>query len=105
MITGHEDPAKTESRVNWQDLGPSRGTLVFLMGAHRLREICEKLLVHGKPPETPVAVISSGTLPDQLVVETTVGAAASVGLDGSAPIPRPALIVVGDVISLRRFLT
>jgi len=103
VITGHEDPAKTDSRVNWSDLGPSRGTLVFLMGVHRLSEICGKLMAHGKPPETPVAVISRGTLPDQEVIETTVGEGAD-GLDGMQAVPRPALIVVGDVVSLRRNL-
>ncbi len=104
VITGHENPAKTESRVNWRELGSSQGTLVFLMSAHRLREICERLLAHGKRSGTPVAVISRGTLPDQVVLETTLGAGASDETPAAAAAPRPALIVVGDVVSLRRSL-
>jgi uroporphyrin-III C-methyltransferase/precorrin-2 dehydrogenase/sirohydrochlorin ferrochelatase len=104
VVTGHEDPAKTESRVNWQDLGSSRGTLIFLMGAGRVGEICRRLLAHGKAPETPVAVISRGTLPDQLVLETTLAAGAADGFPAAAAAPRPALIVVGDVVSLRHLL-
>lgn len=104
VITGHEDPAKTESRVNWRDLGSSLGTLVFLMSAGRVGEICERLLAHGKAPATPVAVISRGTLPDQVVLETTLEAGAADGFPAAASVPRPALIVVGDVVSLRRSL-
>ena len=100
VVTGHEDPAKTESRVNWRDIGQSTGTVVFLMGAHRLSGIAEKLLHHGKPPQTGVAVICRGTLPDSRVFETTLAEAARNRYENQMDFPRPALIVVGDTVSL-----
>ena len=100
VVTGHEDPAKTESRVNWRDIGQSTGTVVFLMGAHRLSSIAEKLLQHGKPPQTGVAVICRGTLPDSRIFETTLEKASKNHYENQIDFPRPALIVVGDVVSL-----
>ena len=99
VVTGHEAPLKTESRVNWQDIASSKGTVVFLMGVHRLKEIASRLIGYGKPTDTPVAIISHGTLPTQTVYETTL--ADAVNETTIIPdMPRPALIVVGDVVHL-----
>ncbi|MBN2528442.1 MAG: uroporphyrinogen-III C-methyltransferase [Deltaproteobacteria bacterium] len=103
VVTGHESPLKTESRVNWQDIASSKGTVVFLMGVHRLTDIASKLIANGKPPETPVAIISHGTLPTQAVFETTLGEANNPSI-AIPDMQRPALIVVGDVVRLRRQL-
>ena len=102
FITGHEDPAKEESSINWSSLAAGIGTLVFFMGVKNLPKIAEKLIAHGKPPDTPVALIRWGTTPRQQTVsgtlETIVEKARTAGLKA------PAIIVVGDVVNLRRSL-
>ena len=103
VVTGHEAPEKTESRVNWKDIASSKGTVVFLMGVHRLRDIAAKLIANGKPATTPAAIISHGTLPTQSVFETTLAEATDEHLE-IPDLPRPALIVVGDVVRLRKEL-
>ena len=103
VVTGHEAPEKTETRVNWKDIASSKGTVVFLMGVHRLRDIATKLIANGKPERTPAAIISHGTLPSQSVFETSLDEA--VNPSTVIPeMPRPALIVVGDVVRLGREL-
>ncbi len=104
VVTGHEDPAKTESRVNWRDIAKSTGTIVFLMGADRLSGIAKKLLTHGMQPKTGVAVVSRGTLPDRAVFETSLEDAARNHFETHMDFPRPALIVVGNVVSLGSLL-
>ena len=99
FVTGHEDPQKEETRINWEALATGIGTLVFFMGVKNLPQITRQLLDHGKPPDTPVALVRWGTTPSQVTVsgtlETIVGKVQSAGLKA------PALIVVGDVVNLR----
>lgn len=102
IITGHEDPSRVETRINWQALAASADTLVFLMGLGRLPIIAEKLIIHGRLADTPVAVISCGTLAEQRTVvgtlENIVEAVAVAGLSA------PATVVVGEVVRLREQL-
>ena len=72
-------------------------TAVFLMGVERLPLIVENLIRHGRSPETPVAIVSQGTLPDQKVVVGTLESIVSLA-EGIKP---PAIIVVGDTVSVR----
>jgi uroporphyrinogen III methyltransferase / synthase len=95
VVTGHE-ARKAQSAVDWAKLATAVDTLVILMGLTNLPTIVEKLVAHGRPAQTPVAVIRAGTTPDQ---ETVVGTLADI-VDKSALIEAPALIVVGDVVSL-----
>ncbi len=99
FVTGHEDPTKKESKLDWAALAKGIGTLVFLMGVKNLARITEQLLHHGRPPDTPVALIHWGTTPRQITVtgtlETIVERAAVAGIKA------PAIIVVGDVVKLR----
>ena len=53
FVTGHEDPEKPESSLNYENLAAFSGTLVFYMGLHRLPQIAERLIAHGKKPDTP----------------------------------------------------
>ncbi len=81
-------------------LASSPGTLVLFMGLAALRDTVERLLQAGKRPDTPAAVISKGTTPQQSVVRarlSEVGAAA-------ASLEPPALVVVGDVVALSSVL-
>lgn len=99
FITGHEDPAKEESALRYDELARFPGTLVFYMGLHRLAEIAQTLMEHGKPAETPVAVICRGTTPHQQTVQGTLADVAERAAD--AKLHAPSLIIIGDCVSLR----
>jgi len=102
FLTGHEDPLKDSSAIAWDKVATGIGTLVFLMGVGHLPSIVEKLIKHGRPSETPAAVIQWGTKPEQQTVtgtlETIVALAEARGLGP------PAILVVGDVVRLREQL-
>jgi len=72
-------------------------TLVFYMGLAGLPDICKKLIAHGQSPETPVAVISKGTTPEQKMVTGSLGSIAERVL--KAQLVSPTLIIVGQVVS------
>lgn len=99
VITGHEDPNKPESALDWESIAHGADTLIFLMGLANLPEIASKLIDHGRSPETPVAAIQSATTPSQRVVVGTLADIASKVLE--AGLESPVLAVVGDVVSLR----
>ena len=102
FITGHEDPTKDGSNIAWDRLATAAGTLVFLMGIGNLPRIAESLMKYGRYPETPVAVIYMGTVPEQ---RTLVGELENIAqLTRENEIKPPAIIVVGDVVSLRETL-
>lgn len=101
FITGHENPEKSTSSINWASL-PGIGTLVFFMGVKNLANIVERLLHHGMPPEKPVALVRWGTTPSQLTVSGTL--ADIVARVEKAGLKAPAIIVVGDVVKLRNNL-
>jgi uroporphyrinogen III methyltransferase/synthase len=102
FITGHEDPTKPETAIDWQRLATAIDTLVFYMGVGNLPEITEKLIGNGRPPETPVAVIRWGTKPEQEVVVGTLQTIAAIV--ANARLKPPAITVVGDVVRLRERL-
>ncbi len=120
FIAGHEDPEKGArgvvvdarrsasnaagelSSLHWHQLATGVDTLVFFMGVRNLPIITSKLITHGRPARTPVAVIRWGTRLDQQVVTGTLtDIAARVEEAGLEP---PALTVVGDVVALREKL-
>ncbi|HWP34573.1 MAG TPA: uroporphyrinogen-III C-methyltransferase, partial [Thermodesulfobacteriota bacterium] len=102
FVTGHEDPAKAAPAVDWARLATGADTLVLLMGVRTLPDVVARLLAHGRPPATPVAVIRWGTTPEQeTVVGTLADIVARVEARGLAP---PALAVVGEVVRLRERL-
>ncbi|WP_298667594.1 uroporphyrinogen-III C-methyltransferase [uncultured Methanofollis sp.] len=98
VITGHEDPTKGESALDWQYLGRTRGTIVVLMGVKNLGKIAEALIGNGRDSATPVAIIERGMRPDQRV---TVGPLAEIAETARAQGVRPpAVIVIGEVVGL-----
>ncbi len=102
VITGHEDPSKETTSIDWEHLAKGVDTLVFLMGTGRLREIAQRLIEHGRPPATPAAVIEWGTLPRQ---RTAAGNLATIAdAVREAGIEPPAVTVVGEVARLREGL-
>jgi len=99
VITGHEDPDKEESSINWENLATGVDTLLFLMGVKNLSEIVSKLIEFGRPLDTPVAVIKEGTRPQQKTgVGSLMDIVAKVKDNHLTP---PAIIVVGEVVKLR----
>jgi uroporphyrin-III C-methyltransferase len=77
------------------------GTILLFMALARLGRVTEGLIRAGLRPDTPAAVVSRGTLPDQRVAVGTLSSIATLARD----LPSPALIVIGDVVALRRRLT
>ena len=99
VVTGHEDPTKPEAQIDWQSLALNGGTMVFLMGLHNLRGVCERLVREGKDRTTPAAVIQAGTTPQQRTVVGTLETISS--LAQKAGLKAPATVVVGKVVGLR----
>jgi uroporphyrin-III C-methyltransferase len=99
FVTGHEDPTKEESAVDWGALAATGGTIVVLMGVGRLPDYTDALLEAGTNPETPVALVERGTWPGQRVatgtLETIVDARDEAGIEP------PAVTVIGDVAGTR----
>ena len=101
FITGHEDPTKEKSDIDWQALA-GIGTLVFLMGVKNLGQITKELIGRGKAPDTPAALIRRGTTPQQ---ETLVGTLENIVILAHANnFQAPAILVVGPVVDLRETL-
>jgi len=102
VVTGHEDPGKDSSSINWEKLATGVDTLIFLMGMKNLPEIVAKLMEYGRPPNTPVAVISEGTSPEQ---KTVVGSLNDIVAKSEEDrLTAPAIVVVGNVVRLREKL-
>ena len=98
FVTGHENPDKPETQIDWKALAAFPGTLVFYMGVKSLPRITGKLVEEGRPASEPAAVIERGTLPGQRQVIATLGTLA----DGAAAqeIKAPAITVIGEVAAL-----
>jgi len=99
FVTGHEDPDKPESALDWPALAAFPGTLVFYMGVRALPRIAEALTAAGRPPDQPAAVVERGTQPWQRTVTAPLGEIAARAQE--AAVRPPALTVVGDVVALR----
>jgi uroporphyrinogen III methyltransferase/synthase len=99
FITGHEDPEKETSTIDWAALAKGIGTLVFLMGVRNLPLITANLVRHGRPAGTPVALVRWGTTSRQQTVAGTLDNI--VERVERAGLKAPAVIVVGEVVRLR----
>ena len=99
LVTGHEDPEKPESALDWPALAAFPGTLVLYMGVKNLPRIASRLVEGGRPPTEPVAVVERGTLPGQRTVRGTLADIAD--RVAEAGIRPPAITLVGSVARLR----
>jgi len=97
VVTGHDDPEKARAPVDWARLATAVDTIVVLMGQGRLDTIARTLIAHGRPAETPVALISAGTTDAQQVVECALNDAGPTARE----LPGPLLVVIGEVVRLR----
>jgi uroporphyrinogen III methyltransferase/synthase len=99
IFTGHEDPSKTESSLDFQQLAKTPGTKVMLMGVERIGVITQRLLEHGADAQTPIALVRWGTTGRQRTLRGTLGdIAAKVEATG---FQAPAVAVIGGVVGLR----
>ena len=99
VLTGHEDPTKETSSIDWKNLAENPGTKVVLMGVERIGRITEQLIAHGAAPETPVGMVRWGTRGDQESLEGTLGTIA--GIVEERGFKSPAVTVIGGVVGLR----
>lgn len=102
VISGHEPASREESRLRWHALAQGIDTLVFLMGTRRLNEITAQLITHGRPSDTPAAVIHWGTTEAQASLVATLGTIAATV--AHANLQPPTLLIVGEVVSLHTAL-
>lgn len=101
FVTGHECE-KESSDLDWERLSLGRGTVVFYMGMKNLPMITSNLISHGRPAETPVALIRWGTRPEQEVLAGTLADIAEKARRSS--FRAPAIAVIGNVVKLREKL-
>ncbi len=99
FITGHEDPTKEDTSMQWDVYAKSNATLVFLMGVKNLENIVNNLIKNGKPSDTPVALVRWGTTPKQQTVTGTLDTI--VDRVREAKLKSPSIIIIGHVVSLR----
>ncbi len=98
FLTGHSC-ASNRRPIDWERYAKSRASLVIFMGLHNLKAIARELVERGRDPECPVAVIENGTTESQ---RTIVAPLARIAEEAeAASVKPPALIVVGEVVSLR----
>jgi uroporphyrin-III C-methyltransferase/precorrin-2 dehydrogenase/sirohydrochlorin ferrochelatase len=103
VVSVHVAPGDERSTVNWELLGGSSGTLVLLMAVERIGAVTDELLRYGRSPDTPVSVIADGTLPTQRTINSTLEQVENrVAEEGIRP---PAIVVVGDVVSVAAEIT
>jgi uroporphyrin-III C-methyltransferase/precorrin-2 dehydrogenase/sirohydrochlorin ferrochelatase len=103
VVSVHVPPGDQRSTVNWELMGASSGTLVLLMAVERIGAVADELLRHGRSADTPVSVIADGTLPTQRTINSTLERVESVvAREGIRP---PAIVVVGDVVSVGAEIT
>lgn len=96
VVTGHENPKKKISQIEWETFLNDE-TIIFLMGYHNIELISSKLLGLGKRKDYPCAVISKGTTKEQKVV---IGTLENI-VEKSKDLPTPAMIIIGEVVKLR----
>ncbi len=97
LITGHEDPTKDSSSIDWAKISTGIGTLAFYMGIKNLPYITGQLIKHGRSKDTPVAVIRWGTTSRQ---QTVIGTLDTI-VQKAKDVKPPAITIVGEVVKLR----
>ncbi len=99
IITGSNEKGKEDEHIDWEKIASRSGTLIFLMGARKLKRITENLMKYGKSPDTPIAVIQWGTTYRQKTWTGTLNTIADIATKEN--IKPPALTIVGEVVNLK----
>jgi uroporphyrin-III C-methyltransferase len=92
IVTGHEDPTKSEKQVKWDF---KADTIIILMGVGRLEDNTRELMKY-RDPKTPVCVIENGTMPNERIITGTLENIAR------KDVKSPALVIVGHVVDVFR---
>ncbi|RFC46744.1 MAG: uroporphyrinogen III methyltransferase / synthase, partial [Verrucomicrobia bacterium] len=100
IFTGHEDPTKGFSSIDYAQLAVTPGTKVFLMGVSRLREIAAAFVANGADPNTPIALTRWATTARQSTIEGTLTTIADIA--DKAKFESPAVAVIGGVVTERK---
>ena len=99
VVTGHEDPTKDETTVDWAWLAKEPGTKVILMGVERIRQISAELTRHGLSADTPVGMVRWGTRGRQSSIDGTLATIADIVEKQN--FGAPAITIIGDVVKMR----
>ncbi|TYR80611.1 uroporphyrinogen-III C-methyltransferase [Priestia megaterium] len=99
IVTGHGREEKGQDFLNWSALAQGIDTIAFYMGVGNLPYICQQLIVHGRHPDTRVALVEWGTTKKQRTVTGTLQTIEAIAKQ--AEIAHPAIVLVGDVVQLR----
>ena len=102
IMTGHEDPTRTDSAIDWASIAKLNTTRIILMGVGQITHITRSLMDHGCSKDTPVAMIRWGTTARQQTITGTLGTIAKVA--GEKKFEAPAVTVIGDVVKMREEL-
>lgn len=97
VVTAHCHEGRAEAWSKYAGVD----TIVVLMGVQNREFIAQSLIAAGREPTQPVAFVERGTMPDEVIVESTLGAVAS----GQADVQSPAVLVIGEVVRLRQRLS
>jgi uroporphyrin-III C-methyltransferase/precorrin-2 dehydrogenase/sirohydrochlorin ferrochelatase len=98
VVSGHIAPDDERSLVDWPALARLTGTLVILMGVGTIGKVAETLVAHGRPADTPVAVVQEGTTAGQRRVDATLATVAEAVR--THEVKAPSVIVIGDVVAV-----
>ncbi|MBI3417760.1 MAG: uroporphyrinogen-III C-methyltransferase [Verrucomicrobia bacterium] len=99
VLTGHEDPTKEESNIDWAQVARTPGTKIILMGVERIGQIAASLVTHGMAADTPVALVRWGTTGQQ---QSITGTLATIGaIVAETKFTAPAVTIIGSVVNLR----
>jgi uroporphyrin-III C-methyltransferase len=99
VVAGHECPGKEQSSIRWDKIATAVDTIAFYLGVKNLPLICEQLILNGRDPETPVAIIHWGTMPEQRTVVGTLTTIVDIAREQE--IANPSIILVGEVVNIR----
>jgi uroporphyrin-III C-methyltransferase / precorrin-2 dehydrogenase / sirohydrochlorin ferrochelatase len=100
VISGHLPPDHPDSLVEWDAVARLRGTVVLLMAVQNLPLIAARLVKGGRPPTTPVAIVSEGTMPGERTLVSTLDTVAE--NMAAADVRPPAIVVIGDVVAVAK---
>ena len=96
FVTGHLKNGKVD--LDWSALARPRQTVVIYMGLHGLEEICGKLIEHGLAADTPAAMVTRGTTPEQSVLVSTLSDLPGVVVNEE--VKPPTMVIIGQVVAL-----
>ncbi len=100
FLTGHDSSGTVPAGVNWQAVATAAPVLVMYMAVKNLPDIANRLITGGRAPSDAVAIVSHATLPEQKVVDSTLGEVGALAASGT--LTTPAIVVVGPTVSLRQ---